>query len=123
MGNKKIETHEDTIDLRALGERVGGSTELLSEILQIFLENYPEAIAKVREAVALHDAQRLEKAAHGFRGYLVSFHAKRAAAAALDLETMARRGEMANVEETFARLQREMDLLMPVLASIDRRQA
>lgn len=102
---------------------MGGSLDLVSEIVQIFFEHYPEAIAKVRDAAALHDSKCLEKAAHSFRGYLVSFHAKRAAGVALELETMARRGEMANVEEAFVRLEREMDLLMPVLASIDRRQA
>src|SRR5687768_6899538 len=107
------------VDLQAVSERVGGDTELILEIVQIFFDCYPEAMARVREAIVLGDAKSLESAAHSLRGYLVSFHAKRASEAALELELSGRSGRIERAGESLARLQREIDLVMPLLASLE----
>jgi HPt (histidine-containing phosphotransfer) domain-containing protein len=111
------------VDLGALQERVGGDMDLISEIVKIFFSCYPEAISRVRDAVVSENPKSLEAAAHNLRGYLVTFHAKRAAAAGAELETMGRSGDMTGAGEAFEKLEREIELLMPLLASLGPRIA
>ena len=110
------------VDLDALQERVAGDMDLISEIVNIFFSRYPEAIARVREAAVSENHKNLEAAAHNLRGYLVTFHAKRSAEAASELETMGRSGNMTGAGKAFEKLEREIELLMPLLASLDRKQ-
>jgi HPt (histidine-containing phosphotransfer) domain-containing protein len=106
------------IDLGALTKRVGGDLELISEIVHIFLDRYSETILKVRNAIVLQNPKLLERAAHSLRGDLISFHAKRAAEAALELERLGRCGDMTSTAAIFARLELEIDLLLPVLRGL-----
>jgi HPt (histidine-containing phosphotransfer) domain-containing protein len=104
-----------------LEKRVDGNRELISEILRIFFDRYPEVIARVRQAVVSKDSKGLERAAHSLRGYLVHFHAKRAAEIALELEINGCIGEVVDAEENWARLEHELDLLMPLLVSLEQK--
>jgi HPt (histidine-containing phosphotransfer) domain-containing protein len=111
-------TDSSIVDLGALTERVGGDTDLISEIVQIFLDRYPEAIARVREAIIAGLPKNLESAAHHLRGYLVSLHANRASAAAQELETKGRAGDITDTRALLETLEREMDILILLLASL-----
>ena len=111
------------VDLGALSERVGTNSELMREIVQIFFDRYPAIMARVQEAVAARNFKELERAAHSLRGYLVNFYATRASEAARELEIKGRLSDAVNIEEAFSKLQHELDLLTPLLASLQRRQA
>jgi HPt (histidine-containing phosphotransfer) domain-containing protein len=106
------------IDIEALKERVHGDADLLVEITGIFLDRYPESMAKIREAIASRNAKNLEASAHHLRGYLVTFHAKEASYSALELEIKGRHNDWLYVEELQANLEHQMALLVPILSSL-----
>lgn len=68
--------------------RVGGDTELLKEIADIFLTDYPQALTELRNAIETSNAPLLERAAHGLKGSVANFGASAAVDAALRLEKM-----------------------------------
>ncbi len=110
------------VDLGSLSERVGGNSELMREIVQIFFDRYPAILARADQAVAARDFKEVERAAHSLRGYLVNFYAKRASEVARELEIKGRLSDATDIDESFSKLQREIGLLTPLLASLQRRQ-
>jgi len=106
------------INMQALEDRVGGDTELLAEIIQIFFDRSPDVMASMRRAIGSQDAKSLETTAHSLRGYLVNFHAERASDTALELEIKGRQNDWWSTEETFSSLERDMELLQPRLTAI-----
>ncbi len=102
------------INMQALEDRVGGDTELLAEIIQIFFDRSPDVMASMRRAIGSQDAKSLETTAHSLRGYLVNFHAD----TALELEIKGRQNDWWSTEETFSSLERDMELLQPRLTAI-----
>ena len=84
----------------------------------LFLEELPQGLAAIREAISRRDARNLERAAHALKGSVGNFVAQRAFDAALELEMMGREGNLEGVDEAFANLERELARLEPVLAGI-----
>lgn len=99
-------------------ERLGGDEELLQELAQLFLEEYPALIDKIRSAIDSQDAHGLERAAHSLKGSVGNFGAERAHRAALDLEMIGRAGNLASAPESFAKLQATMDDLQPEILTL-----
>ena len=60
--------------------RVGGDRQLLAELVDMFFQECPKTLAKLRGAFADADAQTLERAAHKLRGALGAFGADAASA-------------------------------------------
>ena len=111
------------IDLGALSERVGRNTELMREIVQIFFDRYPAILAKARDAVVARNFKEVERAAHSIRGYVMNFNARRASEAARELEITGRLTDACNIDMAFSKLEREIELLAPLLASLQGQQA
>lgn len=74
--------------------RVGGDEELLKEIADIFLEDYPKVFAEIEAALACGDARRLEQSAHTLKGSAGNFGAKAVVETASRLEQMGRTGRL-----------------------------
>jgi two-component system sensor histidine kinase/response regulator len=86
-------------------ERVDGDEELLREVARLFLDDYPRAVAEIREAISSGDARRLEREAHGLKGAAANFGAEPVVAAALHLEQLGRQGQAAGAEPGLAALE------------------
>lgn len=52
--------------------------ELLAELVGIFLQDYPERLTELREALIHGDAPRVQRVAHGLKGAVAGFGAKQA---------------------------------------------
>jgi CheY-like chemotaxis protein/HPt (histidine-containing phosphotransfer) domain-containing protein len=102
------------LDGTALLAQVEGDTELLTELVMIFLQDCPRLVGAVREAVARGDAKALERAAHTLKGTLSNFAASAAIAVALRLEQMGREGNLAQAGEACAALEAEIERLKPL---------
>jgi two-component system, sensor histidine kinase and response regulator len=83
---------EPAFDRRVALSRVGGDEELLKEIAEIFLEDYPKVLAEIQAALASGDARRLEQSAHSLKGSAGNFGAKAVVGAASRLEQLGRAG-------------------------------
>jgi len=106
------------LDRAVLQERVEGDAGLLAEMIGLFLRDYPRLLGAMREAIASGDAQGLERAAHTLKGTVGNFAATAATTAALLLEQMGRERNLAQAEEGYAALERELDRLKASLAEI-----
>lgn len=98
--------------------RVGGDAELLKEIAQLFLDDYPKSLTELREAVEARDAKRVERSAHGLKGSVSNFGAAPAVQAALQLETMGRAQQLVEVEQVLRTLELALAALRPELESL-----
>lgn len=91
--------------------RVGGDEELLREIGQLFLIEYPQLLAQMDQAISTGDAHRLERVAHSLKGSVSNFGAAHATQAALALEKLGRSAQWDQVDAALADLRSRLDSL------------
>jgi CheY-like chemotaxis protein/HPt (histidine-containing phosphotransfer) domain-containing protein len=96
------------VDHPALLAQVGDDVELLRDIVNLFIEDYPRGLSQIRDAVARKDGQMLERAAHALRGAISNFHAKSVVEAARRLEDMGRAGNMIHAVEALSNLETDL---------------
>lgn len=108
----------DLLDREVALSRVGGDAELLREIAAIFVDDYPNALAELREALQHNDANKLERAAHGLKGSVANFGAPAAVDAALHLEKMGHDGDLSTAPGILAALDQALTSLRVELESL-----
>ncbi|HEX4487400.1 MAG TPA: response regulator [Terriglobales bacterium] len=101
-------------DTEAL-ERLGGDEELLRELCQIFLQESPKLLAKLKEASASGDIDTLKRAAHSLKGEVSYLSAEDVSKTAKELERMADENDISQaaplvqiLEAQLARLHADM---------------
>jgi two-component system sensor histidine kinase/response regulator len=99
---------KDIFDLPKTLEVVDGDKDFFQEIVNLFLENLPDSIAQIREAIAKGDSNALNEAAHSLKGSVGNFGAKRAFEAAYRLELMGREGKLSEVDAALSELEKEL---------------
>jgi HPt (histidine-containing phosphotransfer) domain-containing protein len=104
------------VDREALLERVEGDTELLTALVELFVQDCPERLAAIRLAVDGHDPAALKRAAHQLKGSLALFGAPGAVDAARRLEHIGQAGGLRRAGEILALLQAETHRLLEELA-------
>lgn len=85
-------------------DQVGGDAELLAEVAQLFLEDYPNSLREIDAAVHTGDARLLERAAHTLKGAASNFGANPVAESALALEMAGRTGQLRAIDTDYSRL-------------------
>ena len=106
------------LDLTVALARVGGQADLLKEIAQLFLEDYPNSLAQIRQARDRSDAKLLDSSAHSLKGAVCNFGAPEIVAIAADLERKGRMGDLSAIHEPIARLERALASLHSELESL-----
>ena len=99
--------------------RVGGSHEVLQEIIVLFLEDCPKLVEAIRSALANGDAQAVYRAAHTLKGSIGNFEAHTAVEIAQRLEARAREGDIAKATAVFGALELEIQTVLASLTSTE----
>ncbi len=107
IGAAPAKTNEP-IDTAKLMERMAGDTELLRELVAMFLDESPKLLVKIKEAVTNNDPEVLHSVAHSLKGSVGNFAAPEAADAALHLENIGKNRDMTDAREALAVLEREL---------------
>jgi two-component system sensor histidine kinase/response regulator len=89
-------------------DRIGGDEELLRDLCEIFLQESPKLLQKLRQAVAAGDSDGVMRAAHSLKGESSYLGAGATSQAARQLEEMGRRQDLSRASDTFATLEREV---------------
>jgi HPt (histidine-containing phosphotransfer) domain-containing protein len=121
LGSTPVTTSVTTaagIDRQVALSRVGGDAELLKEIAQLFIDDYPRALEDIREAANRGDAKSLERSAHGLKGSVANFGASSAVEAARKLESMGRAAQLAEAQQVIHTLELALAALRPELESL-----
>ncbi|MGA7493726.1 MAG: PAS domain S-box protein [Syntrophobacteraceae bacterium] len=108
---------EEVFELSKALEIAGGDTAFLKEIAELFLENLPGYVARIRDAISREDAVALEGAAHNLKGAVGNFGAKRAYDAAYRLEAIGKKNVMAEADRLMKKLMEELSSLENAIKS------
>jgi two-component system sensor histidine kinase/response regulator len=108
--HKPVAKAESWNRTEALG-RIGGDEELLHDLCQIFLEESPKLLQKLRQAVAAGDSNAVMHAAHSLKGESGYLGAGGTSQAARQLEEMGRNQDLSGASDTLAVLEREVESL------------
>ena len=100
--------------------QVEGNTELLGEITQIFLEQYPKLLEETRQALARSESEILAGAAHTLASSVGQLGARRAFSAAKKLEELGWQGDLTHVPEVLAELEGELVAVKSALSDWSR---
>jgi HPt (histidine-containing phosphotransfer) domain-containing protein len=92
--------------------RVGGSEQLLRDLVELFRNECPIQLDDIRRQRAAGDSAGLARAAHALKGSVAMFAAQRAYDAALRIEKMGRAGDLADFDEAWLVLQAAIDRLI-----------
>ena len=105
-------------DRDAALERMDGDVELMKELVGLFLDECPQRMAEIREALTRRDATKLRQAAHTLKGSVGNFGAREAFEGARRLETIAQEQDWEHAEEAWAALEAAIDRLKPAMAEV-----
>lgn len=107
----------DVFDYAGLCERVNGKRDLIDQLLDLLLADYPLHRAAIEASLAASDARALVSAAHKFKGQLQTMSVNATARAALKLELLGREGNLAAARDVLPELVREMERFIHELAN------
>jgi CheY-like chemotaxis protein/HPt (histidine-containing phosphotransfer) domain-containing protein len=102
-------------DEDGLRQRLGGDDELMTDVIQVFLEDLPARLAAIRDAVNNRNAGALHAAAHALKGSAGNLSAGGLFEAARVLERIATESRMDAAEAGWRRLSVEAANIIDVL--------
>ena len=95
--------------------RVQGDAELLTELIDLFLDESPGLLSRIRSAVTAQDSVGLESAAHQMKGAVGNFSANGAFDTALQLEGIGRGGDLTGAQDALHSMEHEIGRLQIAL--------
>ena len=92
-------------------QRLGNDDDLLRDIIQIYLEDAPGMIQKIRAAIEENNADSLQRAAHSLKGLASTLSAHEVVDVAYRLEHIAATRNLAEAAKTAAEAEQRVDEL------------
>jgi len=112
-----METSIPVVDHRGAMDRLDGDEELWNEIREIWVEDAPQMLRNVQEALAELNADGLRRAAHALKGASSNVGAARVTEAAREIETKAMAGDWKALGDGVSQLDEEVHRALEALAS------
>jgi HPt (histidine-containing phosphotransfer) domain-containing protein len=113
-----METNESAVlDLSAALKATEGDIDLLRDVVDAFLEEYPTLLAELERALGTRDTTTIRRASHTLRGSLRLFGDAISRELAERLEGMGVTGELDHARSTYQALQHSLDNLRKQLCS------
>jgi len=106
------------IDMDEFRIRVGDDSDLIGELITLFLAESPKMATAMRRAALEENAGDLKNAAHALKGCVAIFAAPRAVQAAAVLEEMGIRSDLSHALAAFDVLDSEVDNLRAELTKM-----
>jgi two-component system sensor histidine kinase/response regulator len=110
--------YDDNLYRESMLKRLEGDSQLLTELVQLFLEEGPQLLEAMRKALQQGDMHTLGRSAHSMKGALGNFLADTAVSAASQLEGDAKRGDLEAATAGLATLEVVVERLLAELASL-----
>jgi PAS domain S-box-containing protein len=108
----------EPVDRDALLDRLGGDSQLLSELIEIYLNQNPSLLAAAQRALQEKNARELARVAHTIKGSAGNFLAHATVQTAERLEAFAEEGDFSRAREAMSALGREMERLDQTLNAL-----
>jgi PAS domain S-box-containing protein len=107
-----------TVDVAALLAGFGGRSRLVQEVVDVFLEDAPVMLTRLRDAARDSNAVELAAAAHAIKGAAGLFSQGHAYESARRLELQARAGDLTTVDAACADVEADVSQLMAELRDL-----
>ena len=104
--------------LRDLGSPGDGEPDILTELVDIFVEDVEPRLAALREAVASGDTDGVERAAHTLKGSSGNMGARRMSEIASGLQDAGTSGDLSGAESLLGDLESEYARVKPALQAL-----
>lgn len=111
-------TEKVVFDQELALENVEGDSELLSELVNVFLEDLPRQMQHLQTAVENQDWNAIEREAHTLKSAAGVLGGQRVSALAADIETKCRRNEHEQINQLHSRIQDQVELLAKSMEQI-----
>jgi HPt (histidine-containing phosphotransfer) domain-containing protein len=85
-------------------EQIGGDKDLLVDIINIFIDTYPEDLKTLQESIEEGDTETIRKNAHRMKGSVSNFGKYRAFESAKSIEDLAKEGNLSKMPEMYNEL-------------------
>ena len=102
----------------ALTDMVGGDAELITDLVDVFLEEAPERLGEARSGIETSDATLTGRAAHTLKSNALTFGALDLAEVARQMETAARADDLDAAAEMLPALERAWTEIRPSLLDL-----
>jgi CheY-like chemotaxis protein/HPt (histidine-containing phosphotransfer) domain-containing protein len=109
---------QEVLDEALLVSRVENDPQLLRDIVDLFLEEWPHLVDEIRLGLDRKDAKAVQRGAHSLKGSTSNLAAQMASEAALKLERLAGAGDLVEAESALQGLERELLRLKPALLGV-----
>jgi len=110
------------MDLGIALSHVDGDRQLLAELAELFLQDYPRLLEEIRDSIPKADFATLERGAHTLKGRLAFFGIQRIRQMAMALEEMGKTHDIAHAGQSLVAIQNEMEGILPEFVSLSREQ-
>ena len=111
-------TPAEVLDEASLMSRVDNDLQLLRDLVDLYLGDYPRLLDEIRAALGRKDSRALQRGAHSMKGCTSNLAAKLASEAAFKLEGLAHAGDWAEAGNALQSLERELARLKPALLAV-----
>jgi CheY-like chemotaxis protein/HPt (histidine-containing phosphotransfer) domain-containing protein len=115
---RKRQVANEVLNVSKALEQVGGDRELLNEVLNIFVDNAPGELQRLREGVQEKDAGRVKQVAHTLKGAAANIIAEGVRKTAEEIERRATGNDFASMNEKVVTLEEELSKLADVIESL-----
>jgi CheY-like chemotaxis protein len=110
----------DPAALESLQEMGGGEVAFLVELIDVFLEDVPQLLADMRQAVGQGDAAGLRLAAHSLKSNSADFGAMTLSNLCRELEALSKTGMLVGAAELVAQAEAEHERVKTALEAVRR---
>jgi two-component system, sensor histidine kinase and response regulator len=112
---KEVQIKEQ-LDRAAIFRRFNEDVELMHDIVDMFLETYPQRMEEVREAIDAKDGDAISRSAHTLKGLIGIFTLKGAYEVAFQLEKIGEAKALTEAETAWLLLEDELKALSSLVA-------
>jgi two-component system sensor histidine kinase/response regulator len=99
-------------------ERIDGDREFLSELIELFKQDYPSQVLLARKAIGENDAASLQRVAHTLKGALGNLAAPVGSGLAVELESLGKEGDLAVAGKKLSELEAELPRVVEALQDL-----
>jgi CheY-like chemotaxis protein len=114
-------SEQSLIDQKALDNiralQIKGAPDILSQSIQIYLNDTPKLLKKIEEGVASGDAAAVQKAAHSLKSSSANLGAMQLSALCKELETCGREGNLEDTSQLLDQIKAQVVRVETVFAS------
>ena len=106
------------LDLNVALTHVDGDSHLLSELAEIFVQDYPRLMGEARDSLLKSDCPGFERAAHTLKGRLAFFGITKLRDKLLILERMGRDRDLTRAGESLSEIESGMEQVLAEFKSL-----